>query len=579
MSVPSGFQRHFDGPNPCATAAHDADGALCPWVPTLIKMSVVACTPLIVFLVRLAILKRRVSSNTYKDLETNAQAASLQQAKSSAALVTFGVQGGAAACGWLLMVFGLWSNFVMPDEWPLPPFFCMLPWPPGGALLLLAVRPNEKTAAAVATGVLTFVEAFFVMVCTVMIPGLIRMFTYDNHPLTFLLPLSGLVNAACLASIIPNYFCEGCCGAKDNHPRVKLGRLWRSYRLFLMSMSQFFIQLSLTAFGVYGERPSTDDPAVLFVPGGNPDHAPGAFMCAAMCIAVAAAMTPAVRRDAHAALGSLAAQSEAKAAAAVAGLVGGRSASAALQHGRDTFRGLPFSGLSENDFTSSADTGLHAKTRKVDLGDVHAFLSHSWHDEAAPKWSVLAAWGAKRQEPLLWLDKACIDQQRIDESLAALPVYLSGCQDLLVIVGPTYTRRLWCGPPLPPHHAPARTRAPTSRRAPAPGALWSCSPSCRCRDRSSASLPSRCRARRCATSSAHSTPRQRSATRLRTERGCSASSRAPTGRTARSTTRCGASSRGRRARRWRRRRLLGPAAAGTAESTCRPQSSASRCNS
>ena len=135
MSVPSGFQRHFDGSNPCATAAHDADGALCPWVPTLIKMSVAACTPLIVFLVRLAILKRRVSSNTYKDLETNAQAASLQQAKNSAALVTFGVQGGAAACGWLLMVFGLWSNFVMPDEWPLPPFFCMLPWPPGGALL------------------------------------------------------------------------------------------------------------------------------------------------------------------------------------------------------------------------------------------------------------------------------------------------------------------------------------------------------------------------------------------------------------------------------------------------------------
>ena len=175
MSVPS-FQRHFDGPNPCATAAHDADGALCPWVPTLIKMSVVACTPLIVFLVRLAILKRRVSSNTYKDLETNAQAASLQQAKSSAALVTFGVQGGAAACGWLLMVFGLWSNFVMPDEWPLPPFFCMLPWPPGGALLLLAVRPNEKTAAAVATESLRS-KPLFVMVCTVMIPGLIRMFT------------------------------------------------------------------------------------------------------------------------------------------------------------------------------------------------------------------------------------------------------------------------------------------------------------------------------------------------------------------------------------------------------------------
>ena len=32
----------------------------------------------------------------------------------------------------------------------------------------------------------------------------------------------------------------------------------------------------------------------------------------------------------------------------------------------------------------------------------------------------------------------------IDESLAALPVYLSGCKTLLVVAGATYTTRLWC---------------------------------------------------------------------------------------------------------------------------------------
>ena len=31
----------------------------------------------------------------------------------------------------------------------------------------------------------------------------------------------------------------------------------------------------------------------------------------------------------------------------------------------------------------------------------------------------------------------------IDESLAALPVYLSGCKELLVVAGATYTTRLW----------------------------------------------------------------------------------------------------------------------------------------
>ena len=40
--------------------------------------------------------------------------------------------------------------------------------------------------------------------------------------------------------------------------------------------------------------------------------------------------------------------------------------------------------------------------------------------------------------------QACIDQLNIDASLSCLPIFLSGCQQLLVMVGPTYTTRLWC---------------------------------------------------------------------------------------------------------------------------------------
>ena len=43
--------------------------------------------------------------------------------------------------------------------------------------------------------------------------------------------------------------------------------------------------------------------------------------------------------------------------------------------------------------------------------------------------------------------KACIDQSAqssITEALACLPVYLSGCRQLLVLAGPTYVTRLWC---------------------------------------------------------------------------------------------------------------------------------------
>ena len=118
---------------------------------------------------------------------------------------------------------------------------------------------------------------------------------------------------------------------------------------------------------------------------GNPADAPGALICALVTFLIAVGMKPAVRRKFHSALGSLIAKGEAKAAATVAGLVGGRSPSEALKHGTATFRGLPLQSLALSDLTTNDDTGLHAKTVKASLGEVHAFLSHSWHDEADAK--------------------------------------------------------------------------------------------------------------------------------------------------------------------------------------------------
>eukprot|EP00964_Phaeocystis_antarctica_P121466 scaffold85130_cov78-Phaeocystis_antarctica.AAC.4 len=37
-----------------------------------------------------------------------------------------------------------------------------------------------------------------------------------------------------------------------------------------------------------------------------------------------------------------------------------------------------------------------------------------------------------------------MDQGNIQQSLACLPVFLAGCQTLLVVAGPTYCSRLWC---------------------------------------------------------------------------------------------------------------------------------------
>ncbi|KAJ1638788.1 hypothetical protein T492DRAFT_940902 [Pavlovales sp. CCMP2436] len=42
------------------------------------------------------------------------------------------------------------------------------------------------------------------------------------------------------------------------------------------------------------------------------------------------------------------------------------------------------------------------------------------------------------------MDRLCIDQKAITESLPLLPVYLAGCNSLLILAGPTYLQRLWC---------------------------------------------------------------------------------------------------------------------------------------
>ena len=54
---------------------------------------------------------------------------------------------------------------------------------------------------------------------------------------------------------------------------------------------------------------------------------------------------------------------------------------------------------------------------------------------AEEKWVALQEWREdfKKQhngrEPKMWIDKYCIDQDNIEESLACLPVLLAGCNN------------------------------------------------------------------------------------------------------------------------------------------------------
>eukprot|EP00448_Togula_jolla_P020716 CAMPEP_0170582812 /NCGR_PEP_ID=MMETSP0224-20130122/7788_1 /TAXON_ID=285029 /ORGANISM="Togula jolla, Strain CCCM 725" /LENGTH=221 /DNA_ID=CAMNT_0010906071 /DNA_START=50 /DNA_END=715 /DNA_ORIENTATION=- len=95
------------------------------------------------------------------------------------------------------------------------------------------------------------------------------------------------------------------------------------------------------------------------------------------------------------------------------------------------------------------DARLLSLTQKAKLGEVDAFISHSWDDEPESKWKSLRAWrnDFKRKtgrEPLVWIDKYCVDQKDIHSALSLLPVYITGCQEHVVLYGRTYLNRLWC---------------------------------------------------------------------------------------------------------------------------------------
>ena len=108
----------------------------------------------------------------------------------------------------------------------------------------------------------------------------------------------------------------------------------------------------------------------------------------------AALATPRNRGRIHRRLGRLGGRgTEAEEAAAIAALVGGSDPDAALERAAKLLRCLPASRLHAADLADNmaappAGPTLHARTEPAAMGEVTAFLSHSWSDERG---------GARRQ--------------------------------------------------------------------------------------------------------------------------------------------------------------------------------------
>jgi len=138
-------------------------------------------------------------------------------------------------------------------------------------------------------------------------------------------------------------------------------------------------------------------------------------------------------------------------AAAISTLLSSSQDTETLRTALSLFRGVSCENLTKQIMANNTPDGsLLRLSKSVHLGEVDAFLSHSWHDDADAKWQALQMWRERfklehnGREPVIWIDKVCLDQSNIDESLRCLPIFLSGCNQLLVLAGETYLTRLWC---------------------------------------------------------------------------------------------------------------------------------------
>merc|ERR1719150_3471016 len=116
----------------------------------------------------------------------------------------------------------------------------------------------------------------------------------------------------------------------------------------------------------------------------------------------------------------------------------------------ERFRGVHLKDLTFDDLEDNEpNPALFERTFPIEYPTCDAFISHSWHDDAQEKWAALQEWRSRfladnGREPVLWIDKCCIDQEDIVASLRCLPIFLRGCQRLVVFLGETYLTRLWC---------------------------------------------------------------------------------------------------------------------------------------
>jgi len=356
----------------------------------------------------------------------------LLQARRSAVRRRLQVSGAMGQVGWALVVYGILPVAMGVAGTPIDKVVGVLgriSLVVGFFLGLLALFPTDERAIRT---ICTVFLAFYLGLAYLYAHRCIEIGRHKDSvqgmweffSQRFFLPKI-VVHLSAAAALVATLPCGGCKRLPVMQPRQALQRMWAVLRLHFACNGILyvgFITVVLADADQWDPLRSAWAADIIF---------------GAVSLAIAALATPANRGRVTRWLGRLGRRgSEAEEAAAITMLLGRANPERALAAAEALFRCLPASQLTADDLADSGATGsrqaspasmsavtafdLAAKSIPARLGEVTAFLSHSWKDEEeipGAKYTAIAQWAHCQRrktghEPTLWLVRACPERSR-----------------------------------------------------------------------------------------------------------------------------------------------------------------------
>ena len=320
----------------------------------------------------------------------------LSAARKSAAGRRLRVSFAMVQTGWALFVIAVTPFLMLQTGQPIdvhPKSFFSL-FPLGICLLLLALFPTDATAIRIVCITVVVLGTGFALLSSAR--------ALRKHNPSPILTVGAVLTFALAGALVPTLWFRG---SRAMQPRPALRRLWTAMRLFFLGFGLLWAGVAIAT--MYAVKADVEDI----------DRSTFPVRMSTTLLVCAALATPRNRGRLHRRLGRLGGRgTEAEEAAAVAALVGGSNPDAALERASKLLRCLPADRLHAEDLANNtaappAGPTLHERTEPAAMGEVTAFLSHSWSDEnEAPgaKHAAVSRWAARHREktgsePTLWL--------------------------------------------------------------------------------------------------------------------------------------------------------------------------------